>query len=168
MINLVNCGEEHFGIMTLNNSYFKIADFVTTEEREYLLSLRESVDFIQHKSTKSGKLSPLNFLPIKFRNFERAWIMKMLPHAEQEMHTDGENLGRNVLTIHPLTDNYAPIVTQDGSVTTTAIVNTQSYHAVYNNESTRINLQIPFPYSWSDIQDKEHEFWDQIKGLYCE
>lgn len=102
MINLVNYGEEHFGIMTFNSSYFKIANFVTTEERECLLSLRESDDFIQHKSTKSGKLSPLNFLPIKFRNFERAWIMKMIPHAEQEMHTDGENLGRNVLIIHPL------------------------------------------------------------------
>lgn len=166
MINLVNCGEEHFGIMTFNSSYLKIADFVTTEERESLLSLSESDDFIQHRSTKSGKLSPLNFLPVTFRNFDRAWIMKMLPHAEQEMHTDGKNLGRNVLIIHPLTDNYSPIVTQNGNVNTTVIVNTQSYHAVYNNECTRLNLQIPFSYNWKDIQDKEHEFWNIVKELY--
>jgi hypothetical protein len=149
-----------------NNAYILLDNFVTHEEKVHLLSLVDSEDFIQHKSTKSGKVSPLNFLPIRFRNFERAWIMKMYPGAVQEMHTDGENLGRNVLIIHPLTDNYAPIVTQNGEVTTTAIINTQEYHAVYNNDNVRVNLQIPFPYNFEDIQDKSHEFWDTIKELY--
>lgn len=149
-----------------NNAYILIDNFVTHEEKNHLLSLVDSEDFIQHKSTKSGKVSPLNFLPIKFRNFERAWIMKMYPRAVQEMHTDGENLGRNVLIIHPLTDNYAPIVTQNGEVTTTAIVNTQEYHAVYNNDNVRVNLQIPFAYNFEDIQDKSHEFWNIVKELY--
>jgi hypothetical protein len=152
--------------MTSNNSFIKIKNFITEDERSYLLSLTESPDFVQHRSTKSGELSPLNFLPIKFRKFERAWIMKMLPYAVQEMHTDGENLGRNVLIIHPLSNNYAPVITQNGKVNTTAIINTQSYHAVENNEEIRVNLQIPFPYNFEDIQDRSHDFWQIVEELY--
>jgi hypothetical protein len=152
--------------MISNNCYKKIDDFVTVEEREYFFSLLDSDKFVQHRSTKSNKLSPLNFLPVKFRNFDRAWIMKMYPNAVQEMHTDGKNLKRNVLIIHPLSENYAPLVTQDGEVSFTAIINTQENHAVYNNDNIRINLQIPFPYNFEDIQDKSHEFWDIVKELY--
>ena len=166
MIKQENCGEALFGIMILNNSFIKIDDFVTEDERTYLLSLVESSNFVQHFSTKSGKLSPLNFLPIKFRNFDKAWVMKMYPNAEQEMHTDGENLGRNVLIIHPLSNNYAPVVTQHGEVNTTVVINTQEYHAVYNNNNVRVNLQIPFPYNFEDIQDQSHEFWNIVKELY--
>ena len=152
--------------MTLNNSYILIDDFVSESEKSYLLSLVDSDDFIKHKSTKSAKETSLNFLPITFRNFTRAWIMKMYPNAVQEMHTDGSHLGRNVLLIHPLSENYSPIVTQNGKVTQTAIINTQSYHAVYNNNNLRVNLQIAFPYDFEDIKDKSHNFWNEIQGLY--
>lgn len=152
--------------MISNNSFIKIDDFVTKEEKVHLLSLAESSNFIQHSSTKSGKASSLNFLPIQFRNFQRAWIMKMYPNARQEMHTDGKDLGRNVLIIHPLTENYAPTITQHGEINTTAIINTQEYHAVYNNNNLRINLQIPFPYNFEDILNKSHKFWKDLMELY--
>lgn len=150
----------------MDNYFIKIEDFVTKDEKDHLLSLTDSDEFITHRSTKTNKVSSLNFLPIKFRNFERAWIMKMYPNAVQEMHTDGKDLGRNVLIIHPLSNNYAPLVTQAGEVTFTAIVNTQEYHAVYNNDNLRVNLQIPFPYSFDEIQDRNHEFWNIVKELY--
>lgn len=150
----------------MNNCYIPLGDFVTEQERKELLDIALNKEFVQHRSTKSGKVSPLNFKPIQFRNFERAWVMKMYPLAEQEMHTDGKTLGRNVIIIHPLSENYAPIVTQAGEVTQTAVINTQEYHAVYNNDQLRVNLQIPFPYNFEDIKNESHEFWDQVRSLY--
>jgi hypothetical protein len=152
--------------MNPNNFYIRLKDFVTPEEKSHLLSLAESGEFYVHRSTVSNKISPLNFLSVNFRNFERAWVMKMYPNTKQEMHTDGITLDRNVLIIQPLTDNYAPLITQAGEINFTAVVNTQELHAVYNNNYTRINLQIPFSYTFNEIQDKKHEFWNIVEGLY--
>lgn len=133
--------------------YYKlIDDFITDEERAHLLSQVDGDGFVQHKSTVSGELSPLMFKPVKFRNFSRASIMKMLPNTTQEMHVDGANLKRNTLIIHPLTSNYAPIVTQAGDVHQTAIVNTQEPHAVFNNDNVRVNLQLPFDVDFVDLE----------------
>ena len=134
--------------------YYKlIDDFITEEERAYLLSLANADDFVQHKSTVSDELSPLMFKPVKFRNFPRASIMKMLPKTIQGMHVDGSNLRRNTLIIHPLTDNYAPIITQAGEVHQTAIINTQEPHAVFNNDNVRVNLQLPFDVDFKDLEN---------------
>lgn len=148
-------------------SHHIIPDFITNEEREYFLSLIDSEDFINHRSTRTGLPSPLNFLPIQFRGLERAFLMKMNPNAEQPWHVDGVNLRRHSVIIHPITENYAPLVTLDGEVTETAIVNTQVEHAVFNNDCVRMNLQIPIDMPFEDlINDRTDENWKLIEGLY--
>lgn len=148
-------------------SYHIIPDFLTLQEHEYFLSLIDSDDFINHKSTRTGLSSPLNFLPIEFRGIDRVLLMKMNPNAEQPWHVDGENLKRNSVIIHPVTKNYAPLVTKEGKVTQTAIVNTQVEHAVFNNENTRLNLQIPIDMPFEELlKNKDNKHWKLIEGLY--
>lgn len=148
-------------------SHHIIPDFITQEEREYFLSLIDSEGYVNHKSTITGKSSSLHFLPVEFRGMERISIMKMLPHAEQPWHTDGVNLRRHSVIIHPLTDNYAPLLTKNGEVTSTAIVNTQEEHAVFNNKHVRVNLQIPIDLPFEELMNnKEHQYWDMIESLY--
>lgn len=147
-------------------SYYEIPNFLTQEERIYFLSLIDT-EFINHKSTKTGKASPLNFLPVEFRGIDRVLLMKMLPNVEQSWHTDGANLKRHSVIIHPITDNYAPLCTREGNTTLTAIVNTQVEHAVFNNDYTRLNLQIPIDLPFEElIENKDNDYWKMIEGLY--
>lgn len=144
-------------------SSFKIInDFLTYEEVRTYLEMIDDPNFVNHRSTITGEPSPLNFLPVEFRGIERVLLMKMEPHAVQDWHTDGKNLGRNCVIIHPLTDNYAHAETEDGIIEGTAILNTQKRHAVFNNESIRMNLQIPLNVNF----DQLYECDDLIRGLY--
>ena len=151
-------------------SYKIIPPFLSAIEIDFFKAQAEekSAEFINHKSTKTGEPSPLNFLPIEFRGIERVCIMKMLPHSEMPWHTDGTNLKRNTLIIHPLSDDYAPLVTKQGEVTTTALVNTQEEHAVFNNtDSSRLNLQIPLDIDFEElVANKKHKAWEFIERLY--
>lgn len=147
-------------------SYYEIDNFITAAERSYFLSLMDR-KFINHKSTRTGIKSSLNYFPIEFRGINRVSIMKMYPNTEQSWHTDGVNLKRNSLIIHPITDNYAPFSTRHGTTSSTVIVNTQEEHAVFNNEYTRLNLQIPIDLPFEElINNKDNAYWKIIKGLY--
>ena len=149
-------------------SFTEISPFVTKDEKQrYLLKINES-DWIQHKSTVSGRVSPLQFKPVKFRGID-CYLMKMDSNAIQDFHTDGVKLKRNTLIIHPLTDNYSPFVTQNGSSDKPIIADTQSKHAVYNNNYTRLNLQIPFGESYNDVHvDKNSVVWKLLNKFYKE
>jgi hypothetical protein len=148
-------------------SHHIIPNFVTDDERSYFLSLADSENFVNHKSTITGKSSALHFLPVYFRGLERISIMKMMPNAVQDWHIDGVNLKRHSVIIHPLSDNYAPLMTVNGEVNTTAIINTQVEHAVFNNDSIRINLQIPIDLPFEILmKNKKHTYWNMIEGLY--
>ena len=72
----------------------------------------------------------------------RCGLLKIKPNEIQDWHTD--KVGRNTVLIYPLTDNYAPCQTIDGEVDTPMFLNTQSKHAVYNNDNIRLNFQVPF------------------------
>ena len=89
-------------------SFIEVNPFVTDEEKNFFLSKIDEDDWIQHRNTKSGTLSPLNFKgPFVFRKHE-VFLMKMYPNAVQDWHTDGVQFKRSTLILHPLTDNYAP------------------------------------------------------------
>ena len=148
-------------------SYYQLPDFLTDIEKEHFLSLIDSPDFINHKSTNTGIASPLNFLPVEFRGIDRVLLMKMYPNAVQDWHTDGVGLRRHSVIIHPLTKDYACAQTNDGEINGTAILNTQAKHAVFNNNTTRMNLQIPIDESFENlIQNKDSKHWKIIERLY--
>ena len=150
----------------MNKSYYVLQPFLTKQEKTRLLKYLEEDDWRQHKNSVSGLLSPLHFKRAEFRDCEKAWVMKMEPNARQEMHTDAKGGDRETLIIYPLTDNYAPIVTEDGSTDQPAIVNTQRPHAVYNNNKVRLNLQIPLLCNFEDLlKNQKHEVWSQIEKL---
>lgn len=154
----------------MNKSYYILEPFLTEEERIGLLEHLKETEWHRHKSSKTGELSPLHLRRAKFRNYEKAWVMKMEPNSRQEMHTDEKGIDRETLIIYPLTDNYAPIVTEDGSTDQPAIVNTQQPHAVYNNNNVRLNLQIPLSCAFEDLFDyvwgvSNHKVWNQIREL---
>lgn len=152
------------------NAFYKLPNFVTEIERKNLLSKMNDTNFINHKSTKTGRYSPLNFLFINYRGIEKytkVAIMKMLPNAIQDWHRDGKHLKRCSVLIHPLSHNYAPIHTVDGPVCSTGIFNTQSPHAVFNNTSHRLNLQIYIDANFDNLmEDKNSKWWELIWSLY--
>lgn len=149
-------------------SFIEIEPFITDEERKYCLSKIDDYDWYQHKSTVSGSKSPLQFKKIEYRGIEAA-LMKMDPNTTQGWHTDGINLKRNTVIIHPLTNNYAPFVSEGGSSTNPIIANTQVKHAVFNNENVRLNLQIPFPDAFYDVHsDKNSVLWKLLNRFYRE
>lgn len=150
-----------------NNSFLILKDFLLKTEKKYLLSLIDTGGYQTHYNTTDNTPSPLMFKPINFRNIENAKLMKMLPNVKQEMHTDEvKNNKRKTILIHPLTNNYSPCITKDGLVSQTALINTQSEHAVYNNDNTRLNLQIAFDIDFKYFLDKTHSIWKFINSLY--
>jgi len=134
-------------------SFVEIAPFVTEQEKQYFLSRINETDWHQHKSTVSGRLSPLQFKRISYRGVEAA-LMKMDPNTTQDWHTDGVNLKRSTVILHPLTEDYAPFMSEVGQSSRPIIANTQAKHAVFNNSNSRMNLQIPFDIDYNEaIQD---------------
>jgi len=145
----------------------EIDPFVTDEERQYFISRINEPDWYQHKSTVSGRLSPLQFKRINYRGVE-AVLMKMDPGTTQDWHTDGVNLKRNTLILHPLTDNYASFTSEQGQSDKPIITNTQAKHAVFNNGSTRLNLQIPFDVDYNHAMQDNSIVWKLLNRFYKE
>lgn len=155
-------------------SFTEIEPFVTDEERQYLLSRIDEENWFQHKSTVSGLLSPLQLKSIEYRGVS-ATLLKMDPNTTQDFHTDGVVLKRNTVIIHPLTDNYAPFSIEQISPTQLLdqsakpiIANTQARHAVFNNNNTRLNLQIPFNVDYNDSIQDNSEVWNLLNRFYKE
>ena len=146
-------------------SFTEIKPFLTDEEKQRFLARIDEDEWHQHKSTVSGKLSPLQFKRDKLRGID-VLLMKMDPNAVQDWHTDGVTLKRNTLILHPITDNYAPFQSEQGESTQPIIADTQARHAVFNNESTRLNLQIPFDVDYNDAIKEDSPVWDVLNKLY--
>ena len=98
--------------------------------------------------------SVLHFMPCKYKDFERVALMKMDPNAIQDWHTDGN---RTTVLIYPLSDNYAPGETRNGKYHGPALVDVTKEHAVFNNDHTRINLQIGF-------NERIEKVWDLLQN----
>ena len=148
-------------------SFTEIKPFVTEQEKEYFLSRLYEPDWYQHKSTVSGRLSPLQFKRIEYRGVEAA-LMKMDPYEVQGWHTDGVELKRSTVILHPLTDNYAPFSSMSGSSTTPIIANTQSKHAVFNNDKHRMNLQLAFDVDYNVGILDNSPIWKLLNRFYKE
>ena len=137
--------------MQLN--YIKVKEFLTPIQKELLLEQALSTkDWIVHRSSKSGKISPLHFIKINYTLYGRqALLMMMKPNTTQDWHTDMK--GRNAVLIYPLTsqENYAHCEFENSSINFPAIVNTQTKHRVVNNDNIRINLQVAFEEGMSEI-----------------
>jgi len=148
-------------------SFTEIESFVTDEERQYFLSRIDESDWYQHKSTVSGRLSPLQIKRVTFRGVDAA-LLKMDPDTTQDFHTDGVNLKRSTVIIHPLTDNYAPFTSEQGQSSKPIIANTQASHAVFNNNNTRLNLQIAFDVDYNDAIEDNSIVWNLLNRFYKE
>jgi len=127
-------------------SYYRLKQFLSENDVKKLLQIAYSVpdnEWYVHRSTQSGELSPLHFYGLSEKFMGRKSLLLMIkPGAIQKWHTDMK--GRNTVLIYPLTENYAPCLTEEGEVSFPAFINTQRKHAVYNNDNIRINLQVQF------------------------
>lgn len=132
-------------------TYQRIKEFLSKEQREmFIKKALKDDEWIVHKSSKSGKISPLHFKKTPYIFYERhALFMMMPPNSIQDWHTDMR--GRNCVLIYPLTENYAPCEIGDSRIDFPAIINTQIKHRVINNDCVRINLQIPFEENIEDV-----------------
>jgi len=148
-------------------SFIEIQPFITKQEKQQFLLRMHEPGWYQHKSTVSGRLSPLQFKQIKFRGIDAA-LMKMDPNTVQDWHTDGINLKRSTLILHPLTDEYAPFTVEDGHSSNPIIANTQAKHAVFNNNNYRLNLQIPFDLEYYQAIKYNSDVWKLLNSFYKE
>lgn len=150
-------------------NYLELPQFMTDAEKQDYLHHVVDGEFIVHKSSQTGKPSVLKFypLPVQFRHIERSYLLAINPNDVQGWHVDSDKLRRNSVLIHPISDNYAPCSTEDGDSSECIIMNTQARHAVFNNDSTRVNLQIPLDYDYDEfIDDYAHPVWGMILSLY--
>lgn len=148
-------------------SFLKLPNFVTKEEKKHLLSLVDSDIFINHTNTQTGTSSSLHFGPTEFRHMPRACVMKMYPNMVQDWHTDSARFNRQTVILHPLTDDYAPVHTTGGAINTTVMIDTQSPHAVFNNNNLRVNLQLALAVDWDELMlDRNSHWWKLIRSLY--
>lgn len=134
--------------------YLELNEFLTKKEKSDFLKLAEQDNWINHKSTISGEYSPLYFMPCKYKNFERVTLMKMYPKVTQDWHTDGN---RKTVLIYPLSENYANGSVRAGEYVGPVLLDVTKEHAVFNNEYTRINLQIGFNERIGDV-------WPSLKN----
>jgi len=118
-----------------------VPQFLSQSEIQEYLQQSHSNKWYNHKSTVSGKVSALHFLPTTYKSYERVALMKMEPHAIQDWHVDGT---RSCVVIHPLSENYANGMTEHGEYEGPVLLDVRRRHAVFNNEYTRICLQIGF------------------------
>ena len=125
---------EKFGVCS-------VPQFLSQSEIEEYLRQSDSQEWYNHKSTVSGRESSLHFLPTTYKSYSRVALMKMEPHAVQDWHVDGT---RSCVVIHPLSENYARGMTDHGEYEGPVLLDVKRRHAVFNNEYTRICLQIGF------------------------
>ena len=118
-----------------------VPHFLSQAEIEEYLRQSTTGEWYNHKSTVSGKPSALHFLPTTYKSYQRVALMKMEPHAVQDWHVDGT---RSCVVIHPLSENYARGMTEHGEYEGPVLLDVKRRHAVFNNEYTRICLQIGF------------------------
>ena len=133
--------------------YYKLKDFLTLSQKELLIKqAHETTDWIVHKSSKSGKISPLHFVRINYTLYGRqALLMMMKPNTTQDWHTDKK--GRNAVMIYPLMpeNNYACCEIENDRVDFPALINTQLKHRVINNDNVRLNLQVSFEEDMDEV-----------------
>lgn len=134
--------------------FLELNEFLTQDEKNAYLRISQNDDWINHSSTVTRKKSVLHFMPCKYKDFERVALMKMEPNAIQDWHTDGN---RTTVLIYPLSDNYAPGETRNGKYHGPALVDVTKEHAVFNNDHTRINLQIGF-------NERIEKVWDLLQN----
>ena len=127
-------------------THYELPEFLSPEIKKELLDIGMNLrdeDWTVHNSTKTGRPSVLNFYDLeKTFHGRNCYLVMIRPNAVQDWHTDGGK--RNTALIYPLTDNYAPRKFQPGETTAPMFLNTQARHAVFNNNSKRINLNISF------------------------
>ena len=129
-------------------------EFLTIKEKDHYLELAKKENWINHTSTHSGRKSMLYFMPCEYKEFERVALMKMNPNTTQDWHKDGN---RNTVLIYPLSKNYAPGTTRAGEYNGPTLLDVSKEHAVFNNNATRINLQIGF-------NEGIREVWNLLKS----
>lgn len=133
-------------------SYYELPEFLDSDTKSRLLQIGISLkdeDWTVHKSTRTGKASVLNFYDLNMTFHGRnCYLLMIRPQAIQDWHTDGGK--RNTALIYPLSENYAPCSFEQGQTDRPMFLNTQSKHAVFNNDEKRINLNISFE---EDIDD---------------
>lgn len=135
-----------------NLTHYNLPYFLSDDTRKNLLDMALNLDdseWTVHKSTRSGKPSVLNFYDLKKTFHGRnCYLLMIRPNAVQEWHTDGGK--RNTALIYPLSSNYAPCSFETGETAQPMFLNTQTRHAVFNNDNKRVNLNISFN---EDIHD---------------
>lgn len=129
-------------------NYYRLPEFLSQKKISELLQIADNLtydDYYHHVSSVSGRASPLNFYELKGQTFlgKKTALLMILPNQIQEWHTDIKTI-RTTVMIYPLTNNYAPCCIGDDKITYPAFVNVQEKHAVFNNNTTRINLQAAF------------------------
>ena len=144
--------------MPNNITHYELEEFLTEETKQKLLHIATNLkdeDWTVHTSTLTGKPSVLHYFDLKMKfNGRSCYLLMIRPNAIQDWHTDGGK--RKTALIYPLSDNYAPCKFEKGETTAPVLLNTQTYHAVFNNDTKRINLNISFE---EDIDT----VFDQIK-----
>ena len=153
---------------TYNPAFHILESFLSNEEKQQLVEYAQTAEFTNHKSTKSGRSTAIDFCEIDFRDFppERmCGILRVMNNNTVDWHTDGKRLA---VIIHPLTDNYAPTSTEHGGESTSPMLfNTQSPHAVFNTDHCRLNLQIPLNTPYEELmENSQHPDWEFINSLY--
>lgn len=135
------------------STFHQLPDFLSTDQKKELIEIAtKAEDWIVHKSSKSGKISPLHFIKIDYTLYDKqVLLMMMKPNTTQDWHTDMK--GRNAVLIYPLApdEDYAHCEFENGSVNFPAIINTQMKHRVMNNNNTRVNLQVAFEEDMDEI-----------------
>ena len=144
----------------MNPTHIKIKPFLSPAEREYYLKLSYDPEgYINHKSTKSDRITNLHFKPVDFRGMKKtdknkAMLLLINSNDIEGWHIDGP---RNTVIIEPLTDNYAPCSCHDEDVHGPLILDVKQKHAVFNNNYRRVGFQINCGMDFStDFEDYKH------------
>lgn len=129
------------------STFHRLPNFLSPEQKKELIEIFRgaAVPWIIHRSSKSGKISPLHFVRINYTLYGRhALLMMMKPNTTQDWHTDKK--GRNAVMIYPLMpeNNYAYCEIENDRIDFPALINTQLKHRVINNDNIRLNLQVSF------------------------
>lgn len=128
----------------MKNAFETIKPFLTKSEIEYLLQIDAESPYHRHLASQTGR--PTAILAQHVDWCFGSILLKFEPFTYNDWHIDGQNK-RHYVVIHPLTpdpENYVPGNTEDGMYYGPVLLNTKREHAVFNNEFSRTNLQIPF------------------------
>lgn len=124
-------------------NYYELPRFLSEERHNDFLNMAESVkEWTPYQSTVSGNRMGMYYYQtgLKFANRNVA-LIKLEPHDVMDWHVDGK---RNTALSYPLSGHYAPCSFEDETFSGVMLLNTQSRHAVFNNEHTRYSINISF------------------------